>query len=102
MSESAAGHRTRPSTRKVAAATFVGSTIEWYDFTIYGSAAALVFGPQFFPTFSPAAGVLAAFGTFAAGFLARPVGAALFGHVGDRFGRKRSLVASLLLMGVGT
>jgi MFS family permease len=104
----AAGRPTPPSarepasTRKVAAATFVGSTIEWYDFSIYGSAAALVFGPQFFPTFSPTAGVLAAFGTFAAGFVARPVGAALFGHFGDRLGRKRSLVASLLLMGVGT
>jgi MFS family permease len=99
----AAGHEPAPpSTRKVAAATFVGSTIEWYDFSIYGSAAALVFGPQFFPTFSPTAGVLAAFGTFAAGFVARPLGAALFGHMGDRLGRKRSLVASLLLMGVGT
>jgi MFS family permease len=102
MSGSAAGDPAPPSTRKVAAATFVGSTIEWYDFSIYGSAAALVFGPQFFRTFSPAAGVLAAFGTFAAGFVARPLGAALFGHVGDRLGRKRSLVASLLLMGVGT
>jgi MFS family permease len=102
MSGTTSGEQTPPRTRKVAAATFVGSTIEWYDFSIYGSAAALVFGPQFFPTFSPTAGVLAAFGTFAAGFLARPLGAAVFGHFGDRLGRKRSLVASLLLMGLGT
>jgi MFS family permease len=88
--------------RQVAAATFVGTAIEWYDFFIYGAAAALVFGPQFFPNFSPVAGVLAAFGTFAAGFVARPVGGMVFGHFGDRYGRKRALVASLLLMGVGT
>jgi MFS family permease len=88
--------------RKVAAATFIGTTIEWYDFFIYGAAAALVFGPQFFPTFSPVAGVLAAFGAFAAGFVARPLGGLLFGHFGDRLGRKRTLVASLLLMGLGT
>jgi MFS family permease len=87
---------------KVARATFIGTAIEWYDFFVYGAAAALVFAPQFFPNFSPVAGVLAAFGTFAAGFVARPVGGLLFGHFGDRLGRKRTLVASLLLMGVGT
>ncbi|MQA13741.1 MAG: MFS transporter, partial [Pseudonocardiaceae bacterium] len=68
----------------------------------YGAAAALVLGPQYFPNFSPVAGVLAAFGTFAAGFVARPIGGLLFGHFGDRLGRKRTLIASLLLMGVGT
>ncbi|GAA4874378.1 MFS transporter [Actinomycetospora straminea] len=88
--------------RRVARATFVGTAIEWYDFNIYGAAAALIFAPQFFPNFSPAAGLLAAFGTFAVGFIARPVGGIVFGHFGDRFGRKHTLVASLLLMGIGT
>lgn len=88
--------------RRVAAATFVGTTIEWYDFFIYGAAAAFVFGPQFFPAFSPTAALIASFGTFAAGFIARPVGGILFGHFGDRLGRKRTLVFSLMLMGVGT
>jgi MFS family permease len=88
--------------RRVAAATFVGTTIEWYDFFIYGAAAAFVFGPQFFPSFSPTAGLIASFGTFAAGFIARPIGGILFGHFGDRLGRKRTLVFSLMLMGIGT
>ena len=102
MSSAEAPAASQAKAGKVAAATFVGTTIEWYDFFIYGAAAAFVFGPQFFPTFSPVAGVLAAFGTFAAGFVARPLGGLLFGHFGDRLGRKRTLVASLLLMGVGT
>jgi MFS family permease len=102
MSSTGASATSQAKAGKVAAATFVGTTIEWYDFFIYGAAAAFVFGPQFFPTFSPVAGVLAAFGAFAAGFVARPVGGLLFGHFGDRLGRKRTLVASLLLMGVGT
>jgi MFS family permease len=88
--------------RRVAAATFIGTAIEWYDFFIYGSAAAIVFGPQFFSNLSPSVALLASFGTFAAGFIARPVGGILFGHVGDRLGRKRALVASLLIMGAGT
>jgi metabolite-proton symporter len=88
--------------RRVAAATFVGTTIEWYDFFIYGAAAAFVFGPQFFPAFSPTAALIASFGTFAAGFIARPIGGILFGHFGDRLGRKRTLVFSLMLMGIGT
>ncbi len=94
----------RPSehTRRVAAATFVGTAIEWYDFNIYGAAAALIFAPQFFPNFSPVAATLAAFGTFAVGFLARPIGGIVFGHFGDRLGRKQTLVVSLLLMGIGT
>jgi metabolite-proton symporter len=88
--------------RRVARATFVGTAIEWYDFNIYGAASALIFAPQFFPNFSPLAGTLAAFGTFAVGFLARPLGGLVFGHFGDRFGRRNTLVVSLLLMGIGT
>src|SRR5215207_5101010 len=92
-----------PSTvRKVALAAMVGSAIEWYDFFIYLTAAALVFGPLFFPGGSEVAGVLAAFGTYAVGFVARPVGGILFGHFGDRAGRKKMLVLSLLLMGAAT
>ena len=76
--------------------------IEFYDFYIYGTAAALVFGAVFFPSFSPLAGTLASFATFAVGFVARPLGAILFGHFGDRIGRKRMLIASLVLMGGAT
>ncbi|ROS44405.1 MFS transporter [Amycolatopsis thermoflava] len=88
--------------RRVALAGLIGTTIEWYDFFIYGSAAALVFSRQFFPSASPAAGALAALSTFAVGFVARPVGGALMGHFGDRIGRRSMLVLSLLIMGVGT
>jgi metabolite-proton symporter len=88
--------------RKVLIASVIGTTVEWYDFTIYGIAAALVLGPQFFPRLSETAGLLAAFATFGVGFIARPLGAALFGHYGDRIGRKSALVWSLLLMGLGT
>lgn len=80
----------------------VGTTIEWYDFFLYGTAAALIFGTLFFPVFDPVTGTLAAFGTYAVGFLARPLGAAVFGHYGDRIGRKSMLLATLLLMGVPT
>ncbi|MFC5141424.1 MFS transporter [Actinomycetospora rhizophila] len=93
---------TSPRPRRVALAGLIGTTIEWYDFFIYGTAAALVFAPQFFPQVSPVAGTLAALSTFAIGFVARPVGGALMGHFGDRLGRRRMLVASLLVMGVGT
>ncbi len=90
------------SIRNVALASLIGTTIEWYDFFIYGTAAALVFGTFFFPEFSPTAGTLAAFSTFAVGFFARPVGGIIFGHFGDRIGRKAMLVISLTLMGVAT
>ncbi|MFB6549442.1 MFS transporter [Streptomyces sp. NPDC056405] len=80
----------------------IGTTIEWYDFTLYGPAAALIFGPQFFPGASPVAGTLAALSTFAIGFLARPIGGAIMGHLGDRVGRKKMLVLSLLIMGGAT
>ncbi len=92
----------RPRARRVALAGLIGTTIEWYDFFIYGTAAALVFAPQFFPGVSPLAGTLAALSTYAVGFVARPVGAAVMGHFGDRIGRRAMLVASLLIMGIGT
>ncbi len=88
--------------RRVAAACLVGSAIEFYDFLIYGTAAALVFPTVFFPHLSPGVATIASMGTFAAAFLSRPVGAAVFGHFGDRLGRKGTLVATLLLMAVAT
>ncbi|MEI5137025.1 MFS transporter [Streptomyces libani] len=87
---------------RLAAASLAGTTVEFYDFFVYGTAAALVLGPLFFPTFSSAAGTLAAFGTFGVGFVARPLGSVLFGHIGDRRGRRPVLVASLLLTGAST
>jgi metabolite-proton symporter len=87
--------------RAVVAST-VGTAIEWYDFFLYGTAAALVFPHVFFPGETPYAGVIAAFGTQFVGFAARPIGAAIFGHYGDRIGRKATLIATLLIMGIGT
>src|SRR5215469_16577435 len=95
-----AGRRT--SLARVAFASAVGSALEWYDFFIYGIAAALVFNQAFFPKFGPAVGTLAAFATFGVGFVARPFGGLFFGHFGDRLGRKPMLVVTLLLVGVGT
>jgi MFS transporter, MHS family, shikimate and dehydroshikimate transport protein len=92
----------RRASRKVAFASLVGTTIEWYDFFIFGTAAALVFNQVFFPEFDPLTGTLAAFASFSVGFIARPVGGAVFAHFGDRVGRKPMLVWSLLLMGVAT
>jgi metabolite-proton symporter len=91
-----------PGIRPVILASFIGTTIEWYDFFLYGTAAALVFNKLFFPTLAPLAGTLSSYGTFAVGFVARPLGGALFGHYGDRLGRKTMLVWSLLIMGVAT
>jgi metabolite-proton symporter len=88
--------------RKVAASVLIGTTIEWYDFILYGSAAALVLGPLFFPSGDPVASTLLAFSTFAVGFFARPLGGMVLGHFGDRVGRKKMLVLSLSLMGVAT
>jgi MFS transporter, MHS family, shikimate and dehydroshikimate transport protein len=88
--------------RQVAVASLIGTAIEWYDFLIFGTAAALVFNQLFFPGVSPLAGTLAAFATFWAGFLARPVGGVIFGHFGDRVGRKAMLVLTLLIMGTAT
>ncbi|WP_336235637.1 MFS transporter [Achromobacter dolens] len=87
---------------RASTAAFIGTMIEWYDFYIYATAAALVFGKLFFPSATGFYGTLAAFGTFAVGFFARPLGGALFGHIGDRIGRKKSLVITLLMMGTVT
>jgi metabolite-proton symporter len=87
---------------KVVFASLVGTAVEWYDFFLYGSAAALVFGTLFFPSSDPVTGTLLAFGTYALGFVARPLGGIVFGHFGDRVGRKKMLVVSLMVMGVAT
>jgi metabolite-proton symporter len=94
--------KTRSPIGKVVGASLIGTTIEWYDFFLYGSAAALVFGKLFFPTSDPLVGTLLAFLTYAIGFAARPIGGIVFGHYGDRIGRKQLLVISLLLMGGST
>src|ERR671918_433587 len=90
------------SVRVVALASLIGTTIEWYDFFLYGTAAALVFGDLFFPDAEPLIGTLLAFSTYAVGFAARPLGGVIFGHYGDRIGRKAMLVTTLLIMGVAT
>jgi MFS transporter, MHS family, shikimate and dehydroshikimate transport protein len=92
----------RPSLRTVALGSMVGTTIEWYDFYMYATASALVFKPLFFPHISPTAGTLASFATYAAGFGARPIGALVAGHFGDRLGRKAMLVGALVVMGLVT
>ena len=88
--------------RQVVLASLIGTTIEWYDFFIYGTAAALVFNQLFFPNVDPVIGTLAAFATFGVGFIARPLGGIVFGHYGDKVGRKSMLVITLLIMGVAT
>jgi MFS family permease len=88
--------------RKAVIASTIGTTIEWYDFYIYGTAAGLVFGKLYFPNEDALTGTLAAFGTYFIGFASRPIGAAIFGHYGDRIGRKGTLIATLLLMGIAT
>ena len=88
--------------RRAVIASTIGTTIEWYDFFLYGTAAGLVFGKLYFPNSDPLAGTLSAFAIYAIGFVARPVGAAIFGHYGDRIGRKATLIATLMLMGIGT
>ncbi len=95
-----AGQRTKINS--IVFASSIGTVIEWYDFLIYATAAALVFNKAFFPTFDPLAGTLAALGAYAVGFVARPLGAALFGHFGDRLGRKSMLVLTLFIMGLST
>ncbi len=88
--------------RKAVIASTVGTAIEWYDFFLYGTMAGLVFGKLYFPNEEPLAGTLAAFGTYFIGFVGRPIGAAIFGHYGDRIGRKATLIATLLCMGLAT
>jgi len=90
------------SVRLVAFASLIGTTIEWYDFFLYGTAAALVFNRLYFPTFDPRMGKLAAFGTYTVGFVARPIGGAIIGHYGDKIGRKSMLILTLVIMGVAT
>ena len=102
MQKSESAQASRESPRRVALASMVGTSIEWYDFFIFGTASALVFGRLFFPTFSELAGTLAAFASFAVGFVARPVGGLVFGHIGDRIGRKTKLVVTLTMMGLAT
>lgn len=92
----------RTNIGRIVAASLVGTTIEWYDFFLYGSAAALVFNTLFFPSSDPLVGTLLAFLTYAVGFAARPLGGIVFGHYGDKVGRKKLLVFSLLLMGGAT
>jgi Sugar (and other) transporter len=88
--------------RRVVWSSVLGTTVEWYDFLIYGAAAALLFNKLFFPSFSPAVGTIAAFGSYAVGFVGRPLGGAIFGHFGDRIGRKAMLAMTILIMGLGT
>ncbi len=88
--------------RRVVVASMIGTSIEWYDYYLFGIAAALAIGPQFFPNYAPAAKTFATFATFAVGYVAKPIGSVVFGHFGDRVGRKSALVVSLLLMGFGT
>ena len=97
-----AAPQSRTPIGKVVFASLIGTAVEWYDFFLYGSAAALVFGPLFFPESEPAAATLLAFGTYAVGFAARPLGGIVFGHFGDKIGRKKMLVYALLLMGIAT
>ena len=90
------------SIRLVAMASLIGTTIEWYDFFLYGTAAALVLNKLFFPTFDPLMGTLASLATYSVGFVARPIGGIVIGHYGDRIGRKSMLVLTLIIMGVAT
>src|SRR5437764_6879396 len=92
----------RVQVRRAALASAIGTTIEWYDFFLYNTAAALVFPHLFFPASSAYAGAMQSFATYAVGFAARPVGAAIFGHWGDRIGRKATLIVTLLLMGIAS
>lgn len=93
---------TKSALRRVVAASVIGSTLEWYDFFLYATASALVLGPVFFPNSDPAVATLLSFATFGVGFAARPIGSVIFGNIGDRFGRRPALVATLVLMGVST
>ena len=95
-----AEHRTQ--LRRAVIASTVGTTIEWYDFLLYSTVTGLVFGKLFFPHSDPLVGVLEAFAIYTVGFIARPIGAAIFGHYGDRIGRKATLIATLLITGLAT
>jgi MFS transporter, MHS family, shikimate and dehydroshikimate transport protein len=88
--------------KRIVASSVIGTAVEWYDFLIYGTASALVFNKLFFPLVDPALGTIAAFGTYGVGYFARPLGAAIFGHFGDRVGRKAMLAMTIVIMGLGT
>src|SRR6187549_95427 len=91
------------SIRRIALTALAGTSIEWYDFFLYGTAAALIFPKAFFPAgLPPAIALLASFSTFAVGFIARPIGGIIFGHYGDKYGRKKALVTAMLIMGLAT
>src|ERR671935_601238 len=90
----------RAQLRKAVIASTIGTTIEWYDFLLYSTVTGLVFGKLFFPHSDPLVGVLEAFAIYTVGFVARPIGAAIFGHYGDRIGRKGALIATLLITGL--
>ncbi|WP_420954767.1 shikimate transporter [Burkholderia gladioli] len=100
--DQAGARRARNQARKAALGSFVGAVVNWYDFLLYGIVAALVFNAAFFPKVSPTMGTLAAFATFGVGFLFRPLGGVVFGHYGDRLGRKRMLVLTVMMMGIST
>src|SRR5579864_6661602 len=95
-------HEHRAQLRRAVIAATVGTTIEWYDFFLYSTVTGLVFAKLFFPRSNPLTGTLEAFAIYAVGFAARPIGAAIFGHWGDRIGRKSTLIATLMLMGIAT
>src|SRR5438094_10594115 len=92
----------RTSTSRLAAASAVGTTLEWYDFTVYNTLAALIFNRLFFPSFDPLVGTILAFSTYAVGYMSRPVGGVVFGHLGDRLGRRFVLFVTLITMGLTT
>ena len=102
MSQALPASSQRPNMTKIAVASVIGTTVEWYDLFVFATASALVFNKVFFPSFDPLVGTLLAFGAFASAYLARIVGAALFGHFGDRIGRKSMLLTSLIAMGIAT
>ncbi|WP_347557329.1 MFS transporter [Robbsia sp. KACC 23696] len=92
----------KPTNRRLALASMVGTSLEWYDFTVYNTLAALVFGKLFFPSIDPLAGLILAFSTYAVGYVSRPFGGFVLGHLGDRLGRRAVLVITLVLMGLTT
>src|SRR5881409_2569628 len=92
----------RTSTSRLAAASAVGTTLEWYDFTVYNTLAALIFNRLFFPSFDPLVGTILAFSTYAVGYISRPIGGVVFGHLGDKLGRRFVLFVTVTLMGVNT
>src|SRR5947199_10270979 len=98
--ETLSAERHSAELRKAVIAATVGTTIEWYDFFLYGTAAGLVFGKLYFPNSDPTTATLLAFSTYFVGFAARPIGAAIFGHYGDRIGRNATLIATLMLVGI--